>query len=103
MPNALSAKSPCNLVSISHEFFPTLPHHNDATASTAPAALKTLLFVILTSTGYIHSIHFPQPTNRIRIISSCSCTIIGHKLLTPICKLPPKVFPSIWHNDHREQ
>jgi len=39
------------------------PRHNVAAASTAPAALKAVLFVNLTSTGYIHSIYFAQPIN----------------------------------------
>jgi len=35
--------------------------HIDAAASTAPAALNVLELVILTSTGYIHSMYFAQP------------------------------------------
>jgi len=34
--------------------------HIDAAASTAPAALNVLELVILTSTGYIHSMYFAQ-------------------------------------------
>lgn len=40
-----------------------LVYYNVAAASIAPAALKAVLFVITTSTGYFHSINFAQPSN----------------------------------------
>ena len=43
------------------DHFQYLCSHIDAAASTAPAALNVLELVILTSTGYIHSMYFPQP------------------------------------------
>jgi hypothetical protein len=35
--------------------------YNVAAASTAPAALNAVLFVMTTSTGYFHSMNFAQP------------------------------------------
>ena len=44
-----------------HQYAPFPLRHNVAAASTAPAILNVALFVILTSTGYIHSMYFAQP------------------------------------------
>jgi hypothetical protein len=56
-----SLKSPISRYLASMQRTHVHPHHNVAAASTAPAALKAVLFVNLTSTGYIHSMYFAQP------------------------------------------
>lgn len=54
--------------------FPTVLH-SEATASTAPAALKSPGFVISTLTGYFHSINLAQPDSEKGVSGVVSSTL----------------------------
>lgn len=91
-----SSVTPCNASSRSRSLYQirypsiALLHHNIAAASTAPAALNALLFVNRTSTGYIHSIHFAQPKNRLEKVHS----IVSESYSLQYANFLPKYFPA---------
>ena len=94
-------------------------HNGAATASTAPTPLNVVGLVMTTSTGYFHCMNLAHavqqsvPRNRddtprypeVRklLIERQSLRSRGRHVRTPVCALPPKVFPYSRNNDHRKE